>query len=314
MIQYDDGIAAIDTEYVRPQQDASHLVVEDGRAAFVDTGTNHSLPLLLDALAEQDLDVGDVDYVIVTHVHLDHAGGAGSMMQAFPNATCVVHPRGAPHMVDPSRLFDATIAVYGEDRAREMYGEIVPIDESRIHVPEDSGRIDLNGRDFQFLYTEGHAKHHFCIYDPKSNGVFTGDSFGISYRELDNENGVFIFPTSTPTQFDPVQAHKAVDRIMALGPDKLFLTHFGEVSVLDRLAEDMHECLDDYVEMAHEHANDENRPAAMQQAMSDYLTGRLQKHGFEGDTTAMQEVLGIDIVLNAQGLESWLDYMARKNG
>ena len=314
MIQYDDGIAAVDTEYVRPQQDASHLVIEAGRAAFVDTGTNHSLPLLLDALDEQDLDVADVDYVIVTHVHLDHAGGAGSMMQAFPNATCVVHPRGAPHMADPSRLYDATIAVYGEDRTRAMYGEIVPIDESRMHVPEDDGWIDLNGREMQFLYTEGHAKHHFCIYDPKSSGVFTGDSFGISYRELDSDNGEFIYPTSTPTQFDPVEAHKAVDRIMALAPDKLFLTHFGKVPVVDRLADDMHECLDDYVAMALEHANEQDRSAAMEQAMADYLIGRLARHGFDGDEDAMRRVLDIDIVLNAQGLESWLDYTARKNG
>ncbi len=314
MIQYDDGIAAIDTEYVRPLQDASHLIVEDGRAAFVDTGTNHSLPLLIDALRRRDLDVGDVDYVIVTHVHLDHAGGAGSMMQAFPNATCVVHPRGAPHMADPSRLYNATIAVYGEDLTRQMYGEIVPIDESRLHVPEDNGWIKLNGRELQFLYTEGHAKHHFCIYDPKSNGVFTGDSFGVSYRELDNENGAFIFATSTPTQFDPAEAHKAVDRIMSLAPDRLFLTHFGEVTELDKLAADMHECLDDYVAMAQEHANDDNRAAAMKQAMSDYLVGRLAQHGFDGDEAAMRDVLGIDIVLNAQGLESWLDYTAAKNG
>ena len=314
MIQYDDGIAAIDTEYVRPLQDASHLIVEDGRAAFVDTGTNHSLPLLIDALRRRDLDVGDVDYVIVTHVHLDHAGGAGSMMQAFPNATCVVHPRGAPHMADPSRLYNATIAVYGEDLTRQMYGEIVPIDESRLHVPEDNGWIKLNGRELQFLYTEGHAKHHFCIYDPKSNGVFTGDSFGVSYRELDNENGAFIFATSTPTQFDPAEAHKAVDRIMSLAPDRLFLTHFGEVTELDKLAADMHECLDDYVAMAQENANDYNRAAAMKQAMSDYLVGRLAQHGFDGDEAAMRDVLGIDIVLNAQGLESWLDYTAAKNG
>jgi glyoxylase-like metal-dependent hydrolase (beta-lactamase superfamily II) len=314
MIQYDDGIAAVDTEYVRPQQDASHLIIEDGRAAFVDTGTNHSLPLLIDALGRYGLDVGDVDYVIVTHVHLDHAGGAGSMMRAFPNATCVVHPRGAPHMVDPSKLYAATIAVYGEDRTRKMYGDIVPIDEARIHIPEDNGRIELNGRELQFLYTEGHAKHHFCIYDATSNGVFTGDSFGVSYRELDNENGAFIMATSTPTQFDPAEAHKAVDRIMALGPDRLFLTHFGEVTGLDKLAEDMHECLDGYVAMALEHANDENRPAAMQRAMFDYLATRLEQHGFEGDRDAMRAVLDIDVVLNAQGLESWLDYMARKNG
>ncbi len=93
-----DGIVAIDTLYLRPSADASHLVISDGRAAFVDTGTNASVPLLLDALRQYDLDPGDVDYLFLTHVHLDHAGGAGTLMQQLPNARCVLHPRGAPHM------------------------------------------------------------------------------------------------------------------------------------------------------------------------------------------------------------------------
>ena len=132
-----DGVLAIDTEYLRPLQDASHLIVEGGRAAFVDTGANDAVPLLLDALRQQDLDAGDVDYVFLTHIHLDHAGGAGLLMQQLPNARCVVHPRGAPHMVDPERLIAGTIAVYGEDRMRAMYGDIVPIDESRVVIADD---------------------------------------------------------------------------------------------------------------------------------------------------------------------------------
>ena len=102
--QLDDGITAIDTEYARPLQDASHLIVEDGRAAFVDTGTNDSVPLLIDALHQRNLDVADVDFVFLTHIHLDHAGGAGLLMQALPKARCVVHPRGALHMADPAKL------------------------------------------------------------------------------------------------------------------------------------------------------------------------------------------------------------------
>jgi glyoxylase-like metal-dependent hydrolase (beta-lactamase superfamily II) len=179
---FNDGITAIDTEYARTLQDASHLMVEGGRAAFIDTGVNSSVPLLLDALRQQDLDVGDVDYVMLTHVHLDHAGGAGELMQALPNATCVIHRYGAPHMIDPTRLIAGTEAVYGVDETREIYGTIVPIDERRVHVPEDGDWLSLNGRELQFLNTEGHARHHHVINDPASKGVFTGDSFGVSYR------------------------------------------------------------------------------------------------------------------------------------
>ena len=309
-----DGIFAIDTEYVRPLQDASHLIIEGGRGAFVDTGTNDSVPFLLDGLQQQGLDVADVDFVFLTHIHLDHAGGAGLLMQHLPNARCVIHPRGAPHMVNPERLIAGTIGVYGEERTREMYGDIVPIDESRVLVADDEDWFDLNGRAMQALHTEGHARHHYALNDPSSRGVFTGDSFGISYRECDTANGEFIYPTTTPASFDPDEAHKSVDRIMACNPEQLYLTHYSRVRDLDRLAADMHTGIDAYVEMALAHQAEPNRGERIQQAMDDYLSGRLVEHGFAGDRSAIWSLLEIDIVLNAQGLVSWLERMEKHHG
>lgn len=302
-----DGIVAIDTEYARSLQDASHLIVEDGRAAFVDTGVNDSVPLLLDALRAQDLDIGDVDYVILTHVHLDHAGGAGLLMQELPNATCVVHRYGARHMIDPGKLMAGTEAVYGAEQTRQIYGTIVPIDEPRIHVPEDGDWISLNGRELQLLNTEGHARHHHVINDPASKGVFTGDSFGVSYREFDTARGEIVFPTTTPVQFDPDEAHKAVDRIMACEPEQLYLTHYSRVRNLDRLAQQMRRGIDAYVAVALRHANDADRSANIRGGLTEYYAAELADHGYEGDRDALQRVLGIDIELNAQGLEFWLD-------
>jgi len=310
----DDGIVAIDTEYLRPIQDASHLIVEAGRGAFVDTGTNDSVPLLLDGLRQQDLDVGDVDYVFLTHVHLDHAGGAGLLMQNLPNARCVIHPRGAPHMVDPARLIAGTIGVYGEEKTREMYGDIVPIDADRVDIADDGAWFALAGREMQALYTEGHARHHYCLNDPASRGVFTGDSFGISYRELDTENGEFIFPSSTPASFDPVEAHKAVDRVMACEPAQLYLTHYSRVRDLDRLAADMHAGIDAYEKMALVHRDATDRGAALLAAMDDYLSTRLVEHGFKGSRKTIRAALEIDIVLNAQGLVAYLERLEKTNG
>ncbi|MDX1518078.1 MAG: MBL fold metallo-hydrolase [Woeseiaceae bacterium] len=307
LTRLDDGITAIDTEYARPLQDASHLIVEKGRAAFVDTGVNDSVPLLLDALSQHDLDAGDVDYVLLTHIHLDHAGGAGQLMQRLPNATCVVHPRGAPHMVNPEKIIAGTEAVYGAERSRKLYGTIVPIDADRIVEAADGGWIDLNGRALQTLYTEGHARHHYVLYDPASRGVFTGDSFGISYRELDTPNGEFIFPTSTPIDFDPDAAHAACDRILGLEPDYAYLTHYSRVSDLERLAGDMHECIDAYRAMAIACAKESDRQKALEARMFEFLATRLEAHGFAGDRDAMWSVLNIDVVLNAQGLVVWLD-------
>lgn len=307
-----DGLVAVDTEYVRPNMDASHLIIEGGRAAFVDTGTNDSVPLLIDALQQQGRDVADVDYVFLTHIHLDHAGGAGSLMHALPNARCVVHPRGAKHMIEPAKIIAGTEAVYGVAKTQEMYGVIQPIDEARVVVPEDEQWFDLNGRKLQTIFTEGHALHHYCLNDPTSRGVFTGDSFGVSYRELDTANGEFIFPTTTPTHFDPDAAHKSVDRIMSCDPESLFLTHYSRVTDVDRLAADMHAELDVNVRITMEHRDADDPGAAIQAELYEHVSSRLQKHGFKGDDDAARALIGMDMALNAQGLAFWLQRLARQ--
>lgn len=301
------GIVAIDTEYARPLQDASHLMIEGGRGAFVDTGVNSSVPMLLSALRQRDLDPGDVDFVFLTHIHLDHAGGAGLLMQHLPNARCVIHPRGAPHMTDPARLVAGTEAVYGKEATQKMYGEILPIDAARIDIADDGERFSLRGRELQTFYTEGHARHHYCLSDPASQGVFSGDSFGVSYRELDTAAGEFIFPTTTPIHFDPAEAHKSVDRIMSYEPERVYLTHYSEVRNLPRLAADMHAGIDAFVAIARANAQAADRTAAIENAMLDYFVAGLAQHGYSDDRDVVRSVLGFDVKLNTQGIEYWLD-------
>ena len=305
---FDHGITAIDTDYVRPLLDASHLIVEDGRAAFVDTGTNHSVPRLLDALAALDVDPADVDFVFLTHVHLDHAGGAGLLMQSLPRARALLHPRGARHMIDPQKLIGGTRAVYGEARYREMYGDIQPIAAERIVELADGEIVELAGRPLHAFYTEGHARHHYCLHDAAAAAVFSGDSFGVSYRELDTAAGEFIFPTTTPVHFDPDEAHRSIDRIMACEPEQVFLTHYSRVTGLGRLAADMHRGVDDFVRLAEQHAGSRERTAAIERAMFDYLAGRARQHGVEADDQRLHALLDMDVMLNTQGLEHWLDH------
>ena len=303
-----DGITAIDTDHLRPLFDASHLILDGGRAAFVDTGANSSVPLLLETLRLCDVDPADVDYVFLTHVHLDHAGGAGLLMQALPNAKAVLHPRGAPHMIDPAKLVRGAQAVYGAEKFTAEYGDIVPIAAERIIVVEDEQEISLNGRAMQCIYTEGHARHHYVLSDPQSRGVFTGDSFGLSYRELDTARGEFIYPTTTPIHFDPPQAHIAIDRIMELDPAQLFLTHYSRVSDLPRLAGDMHKRIDDFVGIAEQHRDDEERTANMHMSMYAYFVEELGEHGFAGSAEQIHGIVEIDVGLNTMGLEYWLDH------
>ncbi len=306
--ELDDGITAVDTDHMRPLFDASHLVLEGGRAAFVDTGANSCVPLLLATLDQKNIDPGDVDYVFLTHVHLDHAGGAGLLMEALPNARAVLHPRGAPHMIDPAKLIRGAQAVYGEKKFAKEYGDIVPIAENRVVIVDDEQEVALNGRAMQCIYTEGHARHHYVLRDAQSQSVFTGDSFGLSYREFDTGKGEFIYPTTTPVHFDPPEAHKAIDRIMGLEPKQLLLTHYSRVTDLSRLAGDMHKRIDDFVDIARRHEHDDMRTANMHQSMYSYFVDELADHGFAGSTEQVHDLVEIDVTLNTMGLEFWLDH------
>ncbi len=310
-MDFDHGISAIDTGFFRPQFDASHLIVESGRAAFVDTGTNYSVPRLLAELQAKRLPVEAVDYVILTHVHLDHAGGAGLLMQQLPNARAVLHPRGVRHMVDPSALIAGATAVYGAEDVRRNYGELVPIAAERIITANDNHRIDLAGRELLCIDTPGHARHHICIWDQRSRAFFPGDTFGLSYREFDTDKGAFILPTSTPVQFEPEALHASIERMMAFEPQQMFLTHYSRVTDLERLARDLHEQIDAMVSIARAHATDADRHARIMEDLAQSYISRVRAHGCSLSDAGIREVLVMDIELNAQGLEVWLDRPSR---
>ena len=301
-----NGVYRIDAEYLRPGLAASHLVVDNGRAAFVDTGAAPAHPRLMHALSELGLAADQVDYLFLTHVHLDHAGGAGQLMRALPRARAVLHPRGAPHMLDPAKLIAGTVAVYGEAMYRQLYGEIVPIAAERVILANDRDRIALGSRTFELLDTPGHARHHYCAHDLDHDDIFSGDTFGISYREFDTAAGPFAFPTTTPVQFDPGALHASLNRLMARRPRRMVLTHFGPVADLERLSSDLHADIDEFVAVARRHADAADRTARIAEDMFAHLSSRLDAHGYVGDEALRHELLDPDIRLNTQGLEVWL--------
>ena len=302
-----DGLYLIDTDYVRPGLAAAHLLVDDGHAAFIDTGPGPAAPKLLAALEEVGVAPEQVDYLFLTHVHLDHAGGAGQLMQALPRAKAVLHPRGAPHLVDPAKLVAGSIAVYGEALYRELYGEIVPIPADRVLTTDDGTRLELGRRRFEFIDAPGHARHHHCPIDLDGCDVYAGDNFGICYRDLDTAAGPFMLPTTTPVQFDPEALHRTVDRLMGYRPRRIVQTHFGPVTDLERLARDLHEAIDVLVAIARRHADDPDRTRRIREAMFDYFDARLDAHGYAGDAATRHRLIDEDVNLNTQGLEVWLD-------
>lgn len=305
---YEPGISAIDTDYLRPGLAASHLIIENGRGALVDTGTSSGAGRLIDALKSKGLDVGDILYVFVTHIHLDHAGGAGELMHHLPNAQLVVHPRGARHMADPAKLVASAMSVYGEAEFRRMYGTIRPVDAKRIIEAPDGFTLDFNGRPLLFLDTPGHARHHYCIFDSRSQSFFTGDTFGISYREFDVDGMEFVFPTTSPVQFDPLAAHASLDKLMGYEPVHAFLTHYGRIGHLSRHAAELHELIDAHVNIARRLRNVPDRHKAMVKELGNLLLERVIVHGCKFPEAEIRDLLSLDVGLNVQGLESWVDH------
>lgn len=304
------GIHTVDTGFHRPLFDASFLMVEGGRAAFIDTGTNLAVPRLLAALDDLGLPHDAVDAVILTHVHLDHAGGAGLLMQHLPAATLWVHPRGARHMIDPQALYQGALAVYGQAEMDRNYGTLVPVPAQRVQTSSDGMTMHLAGRPLQFIDTPGHARHHHCVWDEHSRSWFTGDTFGLSYREFDTAAGPWIMPTSTPVQFEPEALKHSITRLLAKQPQCMHLTHYGRVADVPRLAGLLDQQIDAMVALAQGLRQAPDRHAALLAALTELCRGQLQHHGV-ADVDAALAGLALDLELNAQGLSIWLDRDAR---
>lgn len=302
-----DGIVTIDTGFHRPAFDAAYLIVEQGRAAFVDCGTQHSVPALLAALEAQGLTPADVDWLILTHVHLDHAGGAGALMRRLPNARLAVHPRGAPHMIDPSRLVAGATAVYGAEEIARSYGEILPVAAERVVVAGDGHVVDLAGRPLLCVDTPGHARHHLCLWDERSRSWFTGDTFGLSYREFDSARGALAIPTSTPVQFEPEALQASIRKLLAREPRTMRLTHYGPVGDVARLADDLLAQIDAMVALARAADGHADRHVRLVASLGELYAARAAAHGSAMDAEQVRALLAVDIELNAQGLEVWLD-------
>ena len=299
-------IFTVDALYYEPQLASIHLVREGDEIAIVDTGTQFSVPQVQAALQEMGLDFTAVRLIILTHIHLDHAGGASALMALCANAQLLVHPRGARHMADPAKLIAGSQAVYGQAEFKKLYGEITPIEESRIVIPEDGGEVSMGSRSFQFIDTPGHASHHYCIVDQKTNSIFTGDTLGIAYQALRDPDHAFIMPTTTPVQFNPDALHSSINRVMNLKPDWLYYTHYSALKPSAQNIAGLHEQIDDFVmltEKASEHGD--KFEEVLSDTLKEYVVRRAQNELRTVDEATIRHWVQLDSRLNAQGLVFW---------
>jgi glyoxylase-like metal-dependent hydrolase (beta-lactamase superfamily II) len=301
-------IHTIDCDYIHPRFAAAFLRVAGDEAAFVETNTSHAVPRLLAALAARGLRPEQVRWVIVTHVHLDHAGGAGALMRACPNATLLAHPRAARHLIDPSKLVASATKVYGAERFQALYGTIEPVPAERVRSLEDGAKVEIGGDELSFFHVRGHANHHFAVHDPAASAVFTGDAFGLVYPALQRP-GPFAFPSTSPTDFDAPEARKSIDRIAALGVKSAYLTHFGEVTAIPEVAAQLRAWIDLSEAAQDEAAAGELPLAAMEKAIEGKLWAAFDAR--IALTAQEREMLRLDVDLNAQGI-AWVAQKKRE--
>jgi len=312
-----NGIYCIDARYIQHGIACCYLMVEGDQVAIIETGTAHTAEGIAEALAELELPKESVRYIIPTHVHLDHAGGAGLLMQQYPEAQMLIHPRGARHMVNTTQLMAGSKAVYGEEKFQQFYGELIPVPKERVTSVEDGEKYELNGRALEFRHTPGHAEHHFCVWDSVSEGWFSGDTFGISYHEMGNDlkkdrSDRFIIPTTSPVQFDPAKLLASIDLMMSYNPKKFYLTHYSVLENPEPQADLLRAQIEDYRQIAQLLRNESEREERIHQALKDITLARLSSEQPELDLGTMEKVLAMDLDLNAQGLDIWLSRQEKK--
>jgi len=303
----------VDCEPATPGYVAAYLRQDGEECAFIESYTTHAVPHLLAALAAKGKRPEDVRWIVVTHVHLDHAGGASALLARCPNATLLCHPRAERHLVDPAKLVAAAKGVYGDAHFEKVYGTIEPAPADRVRALADGEAFDLGGSTLRVHHTAGHAKHHFVVDDPATHTTFTGDTFGLVYPLLQRAKP-FAFVSTSPSDFDPAEARKSVQKVLDLGQPTVCPTHFGEVKKPRDIAVQLFSWIDRSEAWLDE--------AAASDAPSDVLTKDLvaklrtavaeeaNAHGiFLGK--ADWRLLELDIQLNADGIIAVADKRRR---
>ena len=293
----------IDTRMAGYQGITAGYLIRGSRPCLVETGTAPSAPVVRAALSDLGVHAADLASVVVTHIHLDHAGGAGDIAAMYPAAEIVVHQRGARHLADPSRLMASARAVYG-DALDRLFGEPRPVPASRIRALDDTGAVDLgDGRELSSHYSPGHAKHHVGLLDSLSGDLYVGDAAGVYIPETGD-----LRPATPPPDFDLETALSSLRIFSALAPSRLLFSHYGPVSdvpaTLERSAEELNLWVE-YTRAARSAGLDLDHAVAM---VAERTRDRYKAFAADADpelTARFERISGAEA--NVAGIMHWLD-------
>lgn len=313
IFEIDKRISLIDGNDLNRELRTGTYVLKERDVTIVETSASPSIPYLLEGLAEIGIQPEEIKYIILTHIHLDHAGGAGLLLQKCPNASLIVHKKGARHLSDPSRLIAGARAVYGDD-FDTLFDPIIPIPQERIIIKEHGETLSISDTSTLTFYdTPGHANHHLSIHDHASNGMFSGDTVGIYYRELDRDNIEFYLPTTSPNQFNPEAMLESAEMYENLGIEKIYFGHFGASSNPGQVYNHLKYWLPIFLETA-KFAHDtqqsfEEKLSALSSALFKTVRNFLAQKGIPDDHP-VYEILALDLRVCSMGL---IDYFMKQS-
>lgn len=306
-IQLNDRIYLIDGFDLGVSERTGTYVLDEEELTLVDTGPSPSIQYVKQGLKALGFSLDQVKYIIVTHIHLDHSGGAGLLIQECPNATVVVHPRGARHLSDPERLIAGARGVYGK-RFSELFDPIIAVPKERLLVKDEGTILEISPIcTLGFLDTPGHANHHFSIYDPVSNGMFTGDTVGIRYEQLICDGIELFLPSTSPNQFDPEAMRSAINRMLGMNLDCIYFGHFGMTNNPNYALRQVSEWLDVFVEEAESVVVEQKNHEILAQRLLGRVRGYLREKEVPDDHE-VYHLIELDMQVSAMGM---LDYFSR---
>ncbi|UOE92272.1 MBL fold metallo-hydrolase [Alkalihalobacillus sp. LMS39] len=291
-----------------PERTGAYVIVDDD-ITIVETGPSLSVPHILQGLQELQIQLEDVRNIIVTHIHLDHAGGAGLLLQHCPQAKVYVHPKGARHLINPSRLIAGAKAVYG-DTFDTLFDPIYAIPEENVISKGDGDTLQIGQYcELSFLDTPGHANHHMSIYDPISNGIFTGDTLGVRYQSLE-ENGVPLFlPSTSPNQFNPDAMLSSINRVKKLQVDKIYFGHYSASTNVNEVYTQLQYWLPRFVEEGEKAMRHGKDHTSLSESLVEQISDHLHKKGVSPSHPAFT-MIQLDMKICAMGI---LDYIAERD-
>lgn len=296
-----DGVFAIDTRMSGYAGITSAYLIRGDRPCLIETGTATSAPVVRDALAGLGVGPDDLSTIVVTHIHLDHAGGVGTLAGLFPSAQIVVHERGARHLVDPERLMTSARRVFGRV-LDDVFGVLLPTDAARVRALGDSGSIDLGaGRTLGAFHAPGHAQHHVGLVDSVSGDLYVGDAAGVYIPETRE-----MRPSTPPPDFDLELALASIGRFRDVGPNRLLFSHFGPVDDVETSLGRAEEELRLWVELVRETRASELDLDHAVQRVTEKTADRYAAYIADAELSEKFEHLNATAA-NIVGINRWLD-------